>query len=210
MNPVTGRHLLSISTLYPSPQRPGFGRFVARQMEALAARGDWEVTVVNPIGLPPVKLARYADIAETPLIETGGAVTVNHPRFTLIPGLSGRINPVLIARAILPLVRRLHAERPFDMIDAQFFYPDGPAAMQVAEALGLPFAIKARGSDIHYWGTKPYALRQIRAAANKASVLLSVSQALASDMAALGLPGDKMRVHSVSYTHLTLPTILLV
>jgi hypothetical protein len=124
-------------------------------MEALAARGDWEVTVVNPIGLPPVKLARYADIAETPLIETGGPVTVHHPRFTLIPGLSGHINPLLIARAILPLVRRLHAEQPFDMVDAQFFYPDGPAAMRVAEALGLPFAIKARGSDIHYWGTSP-------------------------------------------------------
>lgn len=201
MIPVTGRRLLSISTLYPSPQRPGFGRFVARQMKALAARGDWEVTVVNPIGLPPVKLARYADIAETPLIETGGPVTVHHPRFTLIPGLSGRINPMLIARAVLPLVRRLHAERPFDMVDAQFFYPDGPAAMQVAEALCLPFAIKARGSDIHYWGSKPFALRQMRAAADKASVLLSVSQALANDMAAMGLPAGKMRVHYTGLDH---------
>jgi hypothetical protein len=201
VNPATGRRLLSISTLYPSSQRPGFGRFVARQMEALAARGDWEVTVVNPIGLPPVKLARYADIAETPLIETGGPVTVHHPRFTLIPGLSGHINPLLIARAILPLVRRLHAEQPFDMVDAQFFYPDGPAAMRVAEALGLPFAIKARGSDIHYWGTKPFALRQMRAAAEKASVLLSVSQALANDMAALGLPAGKMHVHYTGLDH---------
>jgi hypothetical protein len=50
------RRLLSISTLYPAPPRPGFGGFVARQMEALAARGDWEVTVINPIGMPPPPL----------------------------------------------------------------------------------------------------------------------------------------------------------
>ncbi|MFD2781591.1 hypothetical protein ACFS32_11295 [Novosphingobium pokkalii] len=49
--------LLSLSTLYPASVRPGFGRFVARQMEALAARPDWDVTVINPIGLPPLPAA---------------------------------------------------------------------------------------------------------------------------------------------------------
>ena len=41
-----------------------------------------------------------------------------------------------------PLARRLHAETPFDLVDAQFFYPDGPAAMRVADELGLPFSVK--------------------------------------------------------------------
>ncbi|KAJ8137986.1 hypothetical protein OY671_008801, partial [Metschnikowia pulcherrima] len=130
-----------------------------------------------------------------PSIETGGPVTVHHPRFTSIPGLSGHINPSSIARAISPSMQRLHVEQPFDMVDAQFFYPDGPAAMRVAEASGSPFAIKARGSDIHYWGTKPFASRQMRAAAEKASVSSSVSQALTNDMAALGSPAGKMHVH---------------
>ena len=48
------RRLLSIATLYPNPQLPRFGTFVARSLEALAAREDWAVTVINPIGLPPV------------------------------------------------------------------------------------------------------------------------------------------------------------
>lgn len=181
--------LLSLSTLYPSPQRPGFGGFVARQMEALAARGDWEVTVVNPIGLPPVKFGRYAKLAEAPAIEERHGITVHHPRFTLIPKLSGRFNPALIARAVMPLARRLHAEAPFDAIDAQFFYPDGPAAARIAAKLGLPYAIKARGSDIHHWGTNPAALSQMRAAAGGAGALLAVSSALRDDMAALGIGG---------------------
>jgi hypothetical protein len=40
-----------------------------------------------------------------------------------------------------------------------------PAAARIARALGLPYAIKARGSDIHVWGQSPAALRQMQAAA---------------------------------------------
>lgn len=189
------KRLLSIATLYPAPQRPGFGRFVARQMEALAARGDWDVTVINPIGLPPLKFGRYATLAAIPHAEISGGVDVYHPPFTLIPRLSGRFNPRLIARAILPLAQRLHTERPFDLVDAQFFYPDGPAAMRIADALGLPFAIKARGSDVHLWGTRPHALRQMQSAARHASAILSVSGALGRDMAALDLAPRGLHVH---------------
>lgn len=189
------KRLLSISTLYPAPGKPGFGRFVSRQMEALAARGDWHVTVVNPIGQPPLPLKRYAALKAIPGVELQGEITVHHPRFHLLPGLSGPINPALIAHAILPLVRRLHAERPFDMVDAQFFYPDGPAAAKMADALGLPLAIKARGSDIHLWGQKASPCRQMLAAARQAAVLLAVSRALAHDMTQMGMPQDRIRVH---------------
>lgn len=164
-------------------------------MEALAARGDWQVTVINPIGLPPLPLKRYAPLRAIPALTEAGGVSIHHPRFTLLPGLSGAFNPALIAKAVLPLARRLHAEQPFDMVDAQFFYPDGPAAARVSDALGLPLAIKARGSDIHYWGTRDAALKQMRAAARQAGALLSVSAALGRDMVALGLPGERLHVH---------------
>ncbi len=189
------KRLLSISTLYPAPGRTGFGRFVQRQMEALAARGDWHVTVINPIGKPPIAMERYAALDQIPEVEQQGAVTVHHPRFLLLPGVSGPINPGLIARAVLPLARELHEQAPFDMVDAQFFYPDGPAAATLARALNLPLAIKARGSDIHLWGEKVLARRQMLAAAHQASALLSVSCALARDMAAMGMPEERVTVH---------------
>lgn len=192
---MTVKRLLSISTLYPAPGRSGFGRFVSRQMDALAARGDWEVTVVNPIGLPPVRMVRYASLEAIPKVETQGQITVHHPRFTLLPGLSGAINPWLIARAVLPLAQRLHAEQPFDMVDAQFFYPDGPAAAKIAKTLGLPLAIKARGSDIHLWGERGSARKQMLEASRQAVALLAVSRALTRDMVALGMPENRMRVH---------------
>ena len=189
------RRVLSIATLYPNAERPTFGTFVARQFEALAARGDWEITVINPIGLPPITAGRYAALgrAATDAVENG--VTVQRPRFPLIPALSARWNPSLIARTVLPIARRLHAERPFALVDAQFFYPDGPAAAKVARALGLPLSIKARGADIHYWGAQGFARRRMLDAARQAAGLLAVSQALKADMAALGMPGEAISVH---------------
>ncbi|HQS96833.1 MAG: glycoside hydrolase [Novosphingobium sp. 17-62-19] len=189
------KRLLSISTLYPAPGRSGFGRFVARQMEALASRGDWEVTVVNPIGKPPVPMQRYAALEQIPDVEQQGAVTVHHPRFLLLPGLSGPVNPHLIARAVLPLAQKLHEACPFDMVDAQFFYPDGPAAAKIAAKLGLPLAIKARGSDIHLWGERRLAKLQILGAAQQATTLLAVSRALARDMVGMGMEDSKISVH---------------
>ena len=189
------KRLLSLATLYPNAHRPRFGTFVARQMEALAARDDWDVTVINPIGVPPLALGRYKALAEAATTGVEHGVTVHRPRFMLVPAVGGPINPRMIARAVLPLARRLHALAPFDLVDAQFFYPDGPAAARIATALGLPLSIKARGADIHLWGGKAYALRQMHRAAERAAGLLAVSEALAADMAGRGFPGDKITVH---------------
>src|SRR5690349_19919710 len=113
------RRVLGLATLYPNAARPTFGTFVARSLEALAARGDWDVTVINPIGLPPLALGRYAEQARAAVDGVEAGVRVFRPSFPLIPGLSGRWNPLLIARAVLPLARRIHAESPFDLVDAQ-------------------------------------------------------------------------------------------
>ncbi len=199
------KRLLSIATLYPNAHTPRFGTFVARQMEALAARGDWEVTVINPVGTPPfalkIGLGRYAALAAAAVSGEEHGVTVHRPRFTLIPAVGGPFNPRMIARSVLPLARQLHAAQPFDLVDAQFFYPDGPAAAAVARELGLPLAIKARGADISLWGHKPYAIRKMRAAAEQAAGLLAVSEALADDMAAIGLPQGKIAVHYTGLDH---------
>jgi glycosyltransferase involved in cell wall biosynthesis len=193
--------VLSLSTLYPNAARPRFGTFVARQMEALAARGDWDVTMVNPIGAPPFAPGRYRAQAQAAVSGEEGGVMVHRPRFRLLPGLGGPFNPGQIARAVWPLAKRLHAAKPFDVVDAQFFYPDGPAAAAIARKLGLPLSLKARGADIQLWGHKPYALRQMLRAAERAGGLLAVCGALADDMGGLGFPREKIAVHYTGLDH---------
>jgi teichuronic acid biosynthesis glycosyltransferase TuaC len=190
--------VLTLSTLFPASSRPNFGIFVERQISALAALGEFDVTVINPLGIAPWPLslsATYAGLRGLPRHEQWRGLDVYRPRFTALPKVGGRMNPAMIARAVLPLAKKLHAEQPFDLIDAEFFYPDGPAAMRLSDALGIPFIIKARGADIHHWGNAPGCASQLLEAADKAAGLLAVSGALKADMAALGIDEGKIAVH---------------
>ncbi|MFN9497463.1 MAG: glycosyltransferase [Erythrobacteraceae bacterium] len=189
------KHVLSLTTLYPNAVNPRFGTFVARSMEALAKRGDWRVTLVNPIGLPPLALGRYRPLADLPATSTEGGITIHRPHFTLIPRIGARRNAAAIARAALPLMQVIHAETPIDLIDAQFFFPDGPAAAIIAKAMGLPLSIKARGSDISFWGEQGFARQQMVDAAKAATGLLAVSHDLAGQMAVMGMDAGKITVH---------------
>ncbi|MGK2910509.1 MAG: glycosyltransferase [Sphingobium sp.] len=190
--------VLMLSTLFPDISRPNFGVFVERQARELAIRPEAYVTVVAPIGIPPWPLSnadQYLPLTRLPQKERWRDLTVYRPRFPILPKIGGRFNVATMTRAILPLIRRLHGERPFDVIDASFFYPDGPVAARLAKALGIPFSIKARGADIHYWGHAPATRKAVLNAGREASGLLAVSGAMRRSMIALGMDGDKIAVH---------------
>ncbi|MBK6706628.1 MAG: glycosyltransferase [Sphingomonadales bacterium] len=191
--------VLSLSTLYPSAAAPNFGRFVELSLNAANVTGEVEIVRISPNGLPPWPASRflsaYREKAGLPREDIWGGKAVLRPRFTLLPGMAPARNAAAIAKALLPLAHKLHAEKPFDLIDAQFFWPDGPAAMQIAGALGLPFSIKARGADIHYWTTISGCREKIIEAAQKAAGLLAVSETIKADIAALGVDAGKISVH---------------
>lgn len=193
------KHVLSLSTLYPNPANPRFGTFVACSLQALARRGrqlgDWQVSVINPVGVPPIAIGRYREIAELPSVSEEHGIMVHRPRFTLIPKIGARRNAAAIARAALPVVEQIHREHPIDIIDAEFFFPDGPAAAILARKLGVPLSVKARGSDITMWSRHDFARDQILQAAASATGLLAVSEALAQEMVRLGMARDKITVH---------------
>ena len=191
---MTPLHVLSIATLFPDGARPNFGLFVEKSLRALAAQPEIELTVVAPVGLPPFPLSlhpRYRKLRTLPRTERWNGLTVHRPRFALIPRVGARFNPALVARAVLSAVRG----QTFDVVDAQFFYPDGPAAMRVAAALGLPFSAKARGADISHFGHDPATAPQLIEAADKAAGLLAVSDAMRRDMAAIGIDPAKVTTH---------------
>jgi teichuronic acid biosynthesis glycosyltransferase TuaC len=190
--------ILTLSTLFPDSSRPVFGPFVERQTLEIASCPGVEVQVVAPIGVPvwPFRdMARYARFDAVPARETWKGLTVHRPRFTHWPATSGRFDAGSLARALLPLLRDLRGDFPFDVIDAQFFFPDGPAAVRLGAALGVPVSIKARGADIHHWGRNPATAAQVLDAARRADAMLAVSGALRADMVALGMPEDRIAVH---------------
>lgn len=189
--------VLTLSTLFPNAHQPRLGLFVERQTRGLAAREGVEVRVVAPVGIPlwPLSLhPHYRSLSALPLRESRNGMEVYRPRFRVWPKLNRGAGRSL-TRALLPLLEEIRRDFPFDVIDAEFFWPDGVAAMHLARALGVPFSVKARGSDIYHWGDVPGIGEQVRAAAAAANGLLAVSQSLKDEMVARGMSGDKIRVH---------------
>lgn len=190
--------VLTLATLFPNGLQPTLGGFVERQTRALAARDGVEVEVVAPVGLPAWPLSlhpHYAPLKGLPREEIRGGLQVHRPRYRVWPMVGAAGNARRMADALLPVLRAIRTRFRFDVIDAEFFWPDGPAAMRLARALDVPFSIKARGSDIHVWGARPGIAGQIVAAGMAADGLLAVSAALKADMAALGMPQEAIRVH---------------
>ena len=189
--------VLTLSTLFPDAARPTFGVFVERQTLGLAALPDVELEVVAPIGLPPLigaRHPRYAALAALPVRETWKGLALHRPRFVHLPGLAG-LSPWPLTRALLPVLRSIRRRFAFDVIDAEFFFPDGPAAFALGRALGVPVSIKARGADIHHWGAARLSRGSVLRAGRSANGMLAVSAAMKADMVALGLPADRIRVH---------------
>lgn len=188
--------VLTLSSLFPDASRPNFGVFVERQTVGLAAHPDVALTMVAPVGLPPWPLAghpRYRQLSALPLCERWQGLEVHRPRFTVLPGTGGHFHAGALVRALRPVLDRVREQRGFDVIDASFFFPDGPAAVALGRRYRVPVSIKARGADIHHWGRAAPTRRQVLAAGEAADGLLAVSNAMADDMVALGLP--RPRVH---------------
>ena len=190
--------VLTLATLFPNAARPTLGVFVERQTIGLAQRPDVELEVVAPVGLPAWPLSlhpHYAPLRRLPLEEEWKGLKVHRPRYRVWPRIGAGRTARTMADALLPRLREMRRRFPFDVIDAQFFWPDGPAAMRLGEALGDPFSVKARGSDIYFWGDRPGIAPQIVAAAHRAGGLLAVSASLKAEMAARGFPEERIRVH---------------
>lgn len=189
--------VLTLSSLFPNSARPYAGAFVERQTLALAERADVAVRVVAPLGLPyfPFSLARrWRKLRDVPKMEEWKGLEVHRPQYRLLHRFP-HILPGVITRRLLPVLRDIRREFPFDVIDAQVFWPDGPAAMRLAKALDVPFSIKGRGDDILYWGREAATAGLLKEAAASAHGLLAVSGGLRDRMIELGLPGDRIAVH---------------
>lgn len=102
--------------------------------------------------------------------------------------------PHSMAMGALPAIKRLIRDGfDFDLIDAHYYYPDGVAAGIIAEKLGKPFVVTARGTDINLIPDFDYPRQLILKTAAKANASICVSKALAERLLTLGAP-EKIKV----------------
>lgn len=129
--------VLSISTLYPNSAEPGRGLFVRHRLQAAARLAD--LRLIAPVDF-------HLRRAVAPGWSEDGALRLCRPAWWHPPG-GGALNPFFFAAALDARVRALRREFPFELLDAQFGFPDGPAVAALAARAGVPFTITLRGSE---------------------------------------------------------------
>lgn len=189
--------LLTFSSLFPNAARPNHGVFVENRLRHLVASGEAAATVVAPVPWFPFTAARFGDWArhaQAPRDEVRHGLSVLHPRYPVIPRVGMSAAPWLLYRWLLPVLRRMQAQTPFDAIDAHYLYPDGVAATWLGRQLGVPVVITARGTDVTLIPRYAVPRRLIQGAIRDAAALITVSAALKDALVALGAPPDKVTV----------------
>jgi len=162
--------------------------YVHEQAKALAARGH-EVVVISSVGVTPMMKQlrpKQAEVAvRTPKEAVIDGIPVYYPRYLTLGNAGEKIlGGRLLAAAALPLARKLHKEKPFDVVHAHMLPRDGHAGLIVARALGVLFALTIHGTDIfHYFipGKAPWARNVM--IAKETDALMAVSSLLMSRVA---------------------------
>jgi len=157
--------VLVLSWNYPTTAAPQRGLWVERMCDAAAADADVRVIVPTP-WVPPAAPASFGRFRDIPASERRGPVEIFFPR---VPGsveyLTHRFDARFAFPRILTLARRLHDERPFDLIHAHFIYPDGVVASRLGQALGIPVMT----SEHSFW--TPWLVDQPKVGAQVAAAL---------------------------------------
>jgi teichuronic acid biosynthesis glycosyltransferase TuaC len=190
--------LLTFTNLYPNPAQPRHGIFVEHRLRRLVATGQIGARVIAPAPWCPLPLdARYPEyrVRDIPEHEERDGIAIDRPRYWVVPGLTSRINPWSMMRASMPIVRELLSNgHDFDVVDAQFIYPDGIAGVMIARKLGKPVTLTARGSDVNVALHENGPRKWFDWAKQHVSVFIAVSTALKAALIAFGVPEERIEV----------------
>jgi glycosyltransferase involved in cell wall biosynthesis len=174
--------VLLLSHLYPRPDQPAYGTFVARRAEALSEHVD--LKVISPVRCVPMtrgalKMESKIEPVLTRSIEVLWPHYISFPRHPL-----WSLNGDLMYWSVRETLRSLYECWPFQVLHAHTAYPDGYAAYRFLRAFRgshpeIRSVLGVGGSDVYIQPGRSRAHRQkIVKALRDADVVLGVSRAL--------------------------------
>jgi teichuronic acid biosynthesis glycosyltransferase TuaC len=188
--------ILTFSTLFPNTAKPHHGIFTETTLRHQLATGEVQAKVVAPIPWFPFShdaFGQYGGFAKAPKLETRVGVEVFHPRYMVLPKVGMHVTPFTMAHSAKATIGRILDEGyDFDVIDAHYFYPDGVAAALLGKYFRKPVVISALGTDINLILQYPIARRMIRWAGEQSAAMITVCEALKTEMVKFGMDGSRI------------------
>jgi glycosyltransferase involved in cell wall biosynthesis len=191
--------ILTFSSLYPNNRQPSHGIFVENRLRQLLCYApEISATVVAPVPWFPSdnpRFGSYAEFAGVHKHERRHGIEVWHPTYPVIPKIGMQLSPWLMYRAARGRVRSLREDGfDFDLIDAHYFYPDGVAAMRLAQEFDRPFVVTGRGTDLNLIPRYPAAREKILRVTGAAAHMITVAAALKDYLIEMGVADDRVSV----------------
>ena len=135
--PTRTLHVLTLTPFFPHFGDDAWGCFIAEPLRLMPRLGiNSTVLAVLPFHREFGRAPTFAD----------GACAVRYLAIPGNPGLSS--SGAFLYAQLRPRVRRLHRERPIDLIHAHVALPCGQAAAMLAGDLGIPFVVSVHGLDV--------------------------------------------------------------
>jgi glycosyltransferase involved in cell wall biosynthesis len=178
-------NVIALTTLYPNSAQPHRAPFNRHQLRLLASRTP--VRVIAPVGFRSPK----PSLRSTTLDE----ITVDHPTFYYPPGFALGWHGHAYFHSVRRMFQRAVREFRPDVVFAPWAYPDGWAAVRLASRHRLPVVIQVHGSDIKLLADYPAKQAATVSALMAATSIVAVSGDLARDVAALGVPSERITVN---------------
>ena len=182
--------VLIVTKIFPNQVEPLSSPFNRKQFAALGRLGDVEVLATIPWfpGASAVRrLAGGARLSDVPEFEMIDGLRVRHPRFMFVPRFGHSVSGPLYAASLAKTALQYRGR--VDIVLGSWAYPDGFAAVVLAEMLGVPAVIKLHGSDINVVARMSGPRKRLKWALPRAERVVAVSRPLAE--AALGLVWQK-------------------
>jgi len=129
-----------------------------------------------------------------PPAEECGALPITHPRYLTFPKVGKGLDGDLMYYSTRQSVEKLHEEESIDLIDAHWAYPDGYAAMRVAQSLDIPYTVTVRGDDLSETTKDPVRREKITKTLSQAAHVFAVCAALRDAAVDLGISENKVSV----------------
>jgi glycosyltransferase involved in cell wall biosynthesis len=183
--------VLFVSNLFPNPHEPTRGIFNFHQVRHLAKLA--EVRVVVPISRSFIR-GRYVTTKPVPPETELDGLNVSHPVAWYLPSIGTPLNAWLYALSLAPVIKRIHHEFPFDVILANWAYPDACGMARIARHWKVPLVASISGSDVNVQMTLPTHRHQILHMLAQASATITRSQALKDVLVSHGAGADKIKV----------------
>jgi len=187
--------VLIMTKIFPNRVEPLSAPFNRQQFAALSRLCDVEVVATIPWFPGSAVFQRWSPAGRlhaVPSHEHIEGLRVHHPRSVFVPKVGHGVSGALYAASVAASVWRYRGR--VDVLLGSWAYPDGFAAVLLAELLGVPSVVKLHGSDMDVVARMPGPRRCLRWALPRAQRVVAVSRSLGRSAEELGVRHNRIDI----------------